>query len=105
MNTQKHTALPWKVSDNDTRVLENQPAFPGVRCVGTNELIADIFGTSDECKADAEFIVRACNSHDALVAALERIAKLCTEDYDERDPLGVVEAIANEAISAAKLSP
>lgn len=41
----------------------------------TTAFIANMTGTSDEDKANAAFIVKAVNSHDALVSALERIER------------------------------
>ena len=42
---------------------------------GTNEHICGII--SKEKKANAAFIVRACNSHDALVSALQSLFEHC----------------------------
>ena len=52
---EKATPGPWKVSDNNTDIEADQPAFPGVRD-STGELLVDIFGTSETVKADSAFI-------------------------------------------------
>ena len=41
--------------------------------------LADVRDHGDESVATAAFIVRACNSHDALVAALEAAELSCTQ--------------------------
>ena len=59
MNTTNHTPTPWKVT----------PFHSGVFYVdqqSNNSAIAAVDG-----EQDAAFIVRACNSHDELVKALE----------------------------------
>lgn len=84
------SAIPWSVGeqpsvdyDDDCRAVMYQSKHAGPLTV----CIADA--------PDAEFIVRACNSHDALVAALEEMLS----------PSGTGEARftkARAALSAAK---
>jgi len=64
MNT-KHTPGPWIVRTSGE--------------VGTaDEMLASVYPIeatrTEERRANAAFIVRACNSHDDLLAALEKIA-------------------------------
>ena len=75
----KHTKLPWHNIDNE---IYTQPttASPteGYYLAMVNELVGD--GT-----ANAEFIVKACNTHEELVARLKLLvsrghASLCTQD-------------------------
>jgi len=66
MTTQaKHTALPWQVVQ--------RPSAYGEYChlvrVRGGRVNSDGFG--DEAAANAAFIVRACNSHEALVEACQ----------------------------------
>ena len=63
----KHTPTPWKVDGNSD-------VFSGDPSKGTRKDIACI--QSDNYAEDAEFIVRACNAHDDLLEALERIVNL-----------------------------
>ena len=66
--TTQHTTEPW----NQFREDENgKEAFKIVPAWGRNGMyfVATCYGPDAE--ANAEFIVRACNSHDALLAALE----------------------------------
>lgn len=72
MSDVKHTALPWTLDDYGS------VTFPGAR--KTQSLMLN--GTStmcspgpsmDEAKANRDFMIRAANSHDALVAALKEV--------------------------------
>lgn len=63
----KHTQLPWKVSEVS--------GWPSDICDADGELLATAYpmtiGGEDAGEANAAFIVRACNAHDQLVAALK----------------------------------
>ena len=66
-NAIKHTPTPWRIGRNGTDY-----------CVfaGEDGLVADCDTSDDACGnktdiANAAFIVRACNSHQALVDALK----------------------------------
>ena len=66
----EHTPTPWEVSD--------QPAmrkgviwFHRIYCRGTLAPARGRGSTPEEAKANAEFIVLACNAHAPLVAACE----------------------------------
>ena len=69
----KHTPTPWHVAFNDGGP-ENQPAFPSIRDGSGgkdgNDIVAMPLGDSETVKANAEFIVRAVNSHYELLEAL-----------------------------------
>lgn len=62
-----HTSGPWVASLNSSAVGKTAAN-------GSMDLIADLSSSCfrENVKADAEFIVRACNAHDELVAALKR---------------------------------
>jgi hypothetical protein len=70
MSETKHTPGPWKAGRFNTN-----PAAP-IQIYGPDRdpivTTAHCYGDHD---ANAAFIVRACNSHDALVAALEHIVE------------------------------
>jgi len=74
----KHTPLPWELhGDGSLRVCRPHPLDPkGCRPVAEAEILGQL---RPEAEANAAFIVRAVNNHEALLAALERI----------RDELGV----------------
>ena len=66
MNT-KHTALPWHT---------NLRSHPSDQVFSDDLIVADCKWTNhtpDVREANSEFIVRACNAHDELVAALQNI--------------------------------
>lgn len=78
-----HNVTPYKLGDKiDTRELQEHLGTEGqwtaIDCHGHSAFalvvtkMADDWPPDDEkCQATAEFIVRACNSHDALVTALQ----------------------------------
>ena len=62
----EHTPTPWRATD--------MPGFASVAEFETGRLVAGCdasYRELIECKANAAFIVTACNNHAALVAALE----------------------------------
>lgn len=69
MNTNKetkHTPTPWHISD-EHRIVDEQGG-----------LVADVKyakATTAEAMADAEFISRAVNSHEALLEAAKKVVK------------------------------
>ena len=76
-----HTPTPWKYE-------APQGAF-GHEVVGASRLVCQMShhpGRQDEAVANAAFIVRACNSHSALVEALEYVRdNLCGLPVHEED--------------------
>jgi len=99
MTEKKHTALPWILGHDGTDIgCPSHPIcdltrgewgdyFPSIRLVGETSLDikAEAFMDGlpygcvpvEESKANAEFIVRACNSHYELLEALEDLANDC----------------------------
>lgn len=65
----EHTPTPWKKSENNWGKV-NIHNFPNGG--GTN-LIADLIGNAKEMDSNADFIVRAVNSHDELVEACKEV--------------------------------
>ena len=66
----EHTALPWEIGKSYTDDIAIRELSPD------NECVADVLCLSDgEQEANAEFIVRACNSYEALVEACKLAAK------------------------------
>lgn len=64
MNKTQHPPTPWSASNNEIRSLNSV-------LLATMQKHLLINGINQE--ANAEFIVKACNSHEALVEALEDI--------------------------------
>lgn len=116
----KHTSTPWS-SWNDHVII---PAAHAGRKIGgstNNKEDREDFAheicrisrnsnhyTADEASANAAFIVKACNSHDALVEAL-KLAKIGIEcaaekarDYD--DDSWIANVLALDTINAALIA-
>ena len=76
MTNQKHTALPWKVQEQKFEIeSEDSTNFETTYSVSpTIDKLADCYGLAEQ-KANAEFIVKACNSHYELLEALAIAAK------------------------------
>ena len=73
MSEAKHTPLPWRLfaENGFVEVRADDVLVAVVNWQGFN----DSFRSDDGHLANAEFIVRAVNSHAALVAALEKLMK------------------------------
>lgn len=70
----KHTKLPWHVG------MKPGPMIYGTKGEQIADMMeangeADLFPYVGENQANAAFIVRACNSHYELIAALEELTK------------------------------
>ncbi len=72
--TQKHTPTPWEVSYYDYD--NNGPIY----CIENVTRST----TPEEHKANAEFIVRACNAHDDLVEALKYSRKFIPHNHPDK---------------------
>lgn len=105
-----HTPTPWKIIGRE--VMEDGSVYPEhiiggfhefqiclMESISTAALSAenpDKYPALDAaCRANAEFIVRAVNAHDDLVAALEAIAEGCSFPED-----AVQEAVCKRARAA-----
>ena len=97
----KHTRTPWFLATgcSTTINIDDAKGLAGAR----NYYLATVtHGDPDELQANAEFIVRACNSHDALVAAL----KAMCDHYGFKNPAlqNDAEKVARAALAAAGAS-
>lgn len=103
--TQQHTPTPWKVMHNEIGLEWNIEAG--------NELIAVLVPKNQRNLDNAAFIVRAVNSHEALLAALKRYMSFNGRygefgNYEEMDStdiavnLSILRKQANEAIAQAE---
>lgn len=94
----EHTPTPWYFFELDRR-----PDGCGYIRVETDNFEishhGDMGRSREENLANAAFIVKACNSHDALVKALEDIREL------ECGPLNQASAIAREALAKVSSCP
>lgn len=64
MSEVKHTPGPWRVF-NGTDIFPDDADTEGTRHIADCDMVNNISG--DEARANAEFIVRACNSHYGLL--------------------------------------
>jgi hypothetical protein len=84
MNESKHTPGPWSVCNAIGKKSEVGIVADAAPC------IIAVMGNQgrgawpQEARANAEFIVRACNSHYELLEALRELVSACTR-YDEQD--------------------
>lgn len=90
----KNTPTPWMISGvNDKAVV----AFDEN---GTREVVAQFLSPSDTA-----FVIRAVNSHEALVTALRELLELCDADasFENRDiePYNY-DAIVNDVMGQAR---
>lgn len=103
-NTDKATARPWKVIQ--TKCGQHDGEGDLVEIIGCdNEIVADNqeFYPEAITEANAELIVKAVNSHDALVEALELASGYVGKAVKERYPgAGIDYMKINEALNLAK---
>jgi hypothetical protein len=102
MSNRAHTALPWKGTDSGTGI------FSAGEPLGKNKIIAictcdAVSRPRDENKANAAFIISACNSHYQLLAALENLVKVIGF-ADINDP-GISTDEALKAMQNARRQP
>jgi hypothetical protein len=72
----QHTPTPWQVDSGDELAIQSVEGGAQIATVlGPDDFLCrdddddEVF--EEECEANAAFIVRACNAHDDLVAALK----------------------------------
>ena len=109
--TASHTPTPWVVEKNSVNaengsvvsIAECGFSAPGQSWSGTD------YSTSEHQAANAEFIVRACNSHDDLMAALEDMmawARAVSDEYidggDLREDYRQALSDARDALAAGR---
>lgn len=112
----KHTPLPWEVEtpmgDDTPWIVETGKEAYEWRMIAMTASSGDGNESEDdppvsrtEAMANAEFIVLACNTHDDLVKALERIADECRAAHEMvGKPLGKGSWAALEKIALAALA-
>lgn len=73
--TTKHTPTPWRTNSKNARRIFERKGLIVANCVLPD--FGNASGkTSETAAANAAFIVRACNAHSDLVAALESVLPL-----------------------------
>lgn len=95
-----HTATPWSIAASGRLIIREVPGLAdgydhySVAVLSSHSLV----GLEEAC-ANAAFIVRAVNSHDALVKALEDIAAL---SITHGHTLAAAEAIAVATLASVR---
>jgi len=94
----KHTPTPWKSNSmeifTDAGKSSKRIAFATGKAQGDDNELAEL-------KATAAFIVRACNAHDELVAALERLlGRPCPAGWMGKAAMREADAAEAQAIAA-----
>ncbi len=102
MSESKHTPVPWSVRDNENGTLVINATEPD----GSPCQPARINGNADDevygpvTRANAEFIVRACNAHDDLLEACKAIVHAA--NMGDSAMGGVAATLAGFAIAKAE---
>jgi hypothetical protein len=73
----KHTPLPWRFGDN----VGKRPTWEYVE--GQDGQAICLIGQTSDGEANAAFIVRACNAHEDLVAALSELVELLEDNQPD----------------------
>ena len=124
-NSTKHTPTPWRVMPcpdhagkhpcHDSRwIVSGNPEIerghdprPGNWTINGGTLICEMRDHVSAPEADAAFIVRACNAHDALVEALETMVKELALAFAHAEcdlrmwPISDLESIEHESLKTA----
>jgi hypothetical protein len=95
---QQHSPVPWSLDDDMTIVDQN---WHGVCELGTYGEIKPWLPFKNHL-ANAEFIVRACNNHDRLLAALIELSEWHRNEYQSNSE---IDARVAAAIAAATTPP
>ncbi|WP_449406063.1 hypothetical protein [Massilia phosphatilytica] len=103
MSNTKHTSTPYAVKkglhgnpDGVTIWQQKLPGMTGAKGIAKMSGVHE----QEEIEATAAFIVRACNAHEQLVAALKMALEI--GDGCSRGFLGKFYAVANAALAAAE---
>ena len=96
MAESQHTQGPWEVVE-ESRGGKFMIFGPGSRDIVAS--VSDVMGPA--CQANAEFIVRACNSHDDLLSVLDEILREVDEAYADGVPLPPWDSRARSAYAKA----
>lgn len=91
-DTHRHTPLPWKFGSIEPLAVVGADGFVIHRCTCEHR----VFGPDDSA-----FIIRACNSHEELLEALEGLVEIGKRDLSNPKYDGYFEA-AKKAITRAK---
>lgn len=93
----RHSPLPWVIYSDRGDIKSSCKGFPEVA-------VAKVLGqeTSGERQANAEMIVRAVNSHDVLVKALEQIWAIADNTPATEGQTDQIQEVADAAIAIVR---
>ena len=102
----KHTATPWKVDYRGTlghiKAVISPGMFTPTVCRFDKHLVAASL-SEEERKANAAFICRACNSHEALCDALRNVlTRLDLEPVEAVFPCSAMRESIRQALKLAE---
>jgi len=110
--TEKHTPTPWKVQPHDGWMANKLPPIEILGADGRVVACNTSYYPTPISEANAAFIVKAVNSHTALVEALTAIHRRAVafkpelDSYDDmRRDLRHIEATAARALAGEKDAP
>jgi len=93
----EHTPLPWKIG----------PVVGSRKIFSEDSVIAEAWPTTinlDEARANAEFILKACNSYYALVGACECFMREWRDTLNKDFTNSPLETVAEKCIAALALA-
>lgn len=91
----EHTPVPWEgFPPQDPTMIKTVFGYPGMDDSERSPIT--FLGSGVKRKANAEFIIRACNAHDDLLGALKQLSAALDEfDFDPALQAAARAAIAN----------
>jgi hypothetical protein len=104
LTMEKHTATPWVAGSPNFQRWNNAAIW---RQGKADSFIAEVFGhDKEDGEANAAFIVRACNAHEALVGFVTSFLALCpsSEGLGGHAPMGAFLSLADKARAALELA-
>jgi len=98
-----HTPLPWSLASGGRLIIREEPCISD-ECdhYSVALLTAHSLVLPEQAKANAAFIVKACNAHDRLISALTDIAYVAEHGrpVEGKNPNAVAEWIGKHALAA-----
>lgn len=98
----KHTPTPWRIDKRCSTLIVAAKDRGICSTGGYSDNSINSEDLLNENKANAELIVRACNSHEALLSALIELDQLVSSQYVLEYPAGTFELVRNAIREASK---
>ena len=94
----KHTSLPWSINTKALGLIESESAHRS--CASASSYSDGSESAHEENKANAAFIVKACNSHEKLLGALIDLSLAMYGIYDWSSKTGKIDSREDVIIRA-----